>query len=81
MVVSKKLPTFARMNEPKYVITAINVLTGTRDEISGPMDYDAARARLDRELESRRRQRYQPYKSLRVERRLPVQLTFQFTNP
>lgn len=81
MVVSGKLPTFAAMKEPEYVITAVNALTGTRDEISGPMDYDAARARLDRELESRRHQRYQPYKNLRVERRLPVQLTLQFTNP
>ena len=69
------------MKEPKYVITAVNALTGTRDEISGPMDYEAAKARLDRELESRRHQRYQPYKNLRVERRLPVQLTLQFTNP
>ena len=69
------------MKEPEYVITAINTLTGTRDEISGPMEYDQAKARLDREKESRRRQQYQPYKNLRVERRLPVQLTLQFTNP
>lgn len=81
MAVSEKIPTFAAMKDPEYVITAVNALTGTRDEISGPMDYEAARARLDRELESRRRQRYQPYKNLRVERRLPVQLTLQFTNP
>lgn len=69
------------MKEPEYVITGINALTGCRDEISGPMSEDAARARLDRELESRRRQRYQPYRNLRIERRLPVQLSLQFTNP
>lgn len=74
------MSTFATMKEPEYVITGINALTGNRDEISGPMGYNQAKARLDRELESRRKQRYQPYKRLRVERRLPVQLTFQFTN-
>lgn len=64
--------------DPKYVITGINVLTGHREEISGPMDEQAARARLEREIESRRHQRYQPLKRLRVEKRLPVQLTLKF---
>lgn len=64
--------------EETYVITGINVLSGLREELSGPMTESAARARLERETESRRRQKYQPYKRLRVERRLPVQLTLKF---
>lgn len=62
----------------QYVITGVNVLTGYRDELTGPMTEEAARARLERELESRRWQRYQPYRKLRVEKRLPVQLTINF---
>lgn len=66
------------MREETYVITGINVLSGYREELSGPMTEAAAKARLEREIESRRRQKYQPYKRLRVERRLPVQLTLKF---
>lgn len=61
-----------------YVITGINTLTGYREEISRAMGEQEARDRLARELESRSRQRYQPHKKLRVEKRLPVQLTIQF---
>lgn len=61
-----------------YVITGINALTGQREELSGPMDEDAAKARLEREIANRRYQRYQAHKRLRVERRLPVQLTLKF---
>ena len=61
-----------------YVITGINALTGQREELSGPMDEDAAKARLDREIANRRYQRYQAHKRLRVERRLPVHLTLKF---
>lgn len=79
MAVSGKMPTFAAMDRNStYVITGINALTGQREEISGPMDEAAARARLEREIESRRHQRYQPHKKLRVELRLPVQLTLKF---
>lgn len=79
LVVSWKMPTFAAMEErERYVITGINALTGQREELSGPMDEDSARARLEREIANRRYQRYQPYKRLRVERRLPVQLTLKF---
>lgn len=71
--------TFAGMNDRfRYVITGINVLTGQREELSGPMDEDAAKARLEREIANRRYQRYQTHKRLRVERRLPVQLTIKF---
>ena len=62
----------------RYVITGINVLSGQREELSGPMDEDAAKARLEREIMNRRYQRYQAHKKLRVERRLPVQLTLKF---
>lgn len=66
------------MREETFVITGINVLSGFREELSGPMTEAAAKARLEREIESRKHQRYQPYKRLRVERRLPVQLTLNF---
>lgn len=64
----------------EYVITGINVLTGFREEISGPMPAAAARARLEREIENRKRQRYQAHNKLRIEKRLPVQLTIKFEN-
>lgn len=71
--------TFAAMEDRYlYVITGINALTGQREELSGPMDEDAAKARLEREIANRRYQRYQAHKRLRVERRLPVQLTIKF---
>lgn len=63
-----------------FVITGINALTGFREEISGPMPEAAARARLEREIENRKNQRYQPHKKLRMEKRLPVQLTIKFEN-
>lgn len=79
LVVCGRFRTFAAMKDrDRYVITGINALTGQREELSGPMDEDAARARLEREIANRRYQRYQPHKRLRVERRLPVQLTLNF---
>lgn len=80
MAVSGILRTFAAMKEEMYVITGVNALSGQREEISGPMGEDQARARLARELESRRRQRYQTHKKLRVEKRLPIQLTIKFND-
>ena len=64
----------------RYIITGINRLTGLRDQLTGPMDEESARARLQRELDSRKRQRYQPYTRLRVEHYDAVQLTLQFSN-
>lgn len=75
---SKKMPTFATMFDPQYVITGISRLTGEREEISRPMDEDEAQLRLDRELANRKRHKYPAYTRLRVERRLPVQLTINF---
>lgn len=62
----------------QFVITAISKLMGGRVEISGPMEENQAKERLDREKENRRHQRYQVYSHLRVERRLPVQLNLKF---
>lgn len=64
----------------RWVITGINMLTGSREEISRPMEKDEAEDRLQRENQSRRYQRYPSHKRLRVEKRLPVQLTIQFDN-
>lgn len=66
------------MKDERYVITGINCLTGRREELSRPMAKEAAEERLQREQESRRRQRFAAHKKLRVELRLPVQLTFNF---
>lgn len=78
MEVSESFLTFAPMEKKQFVITAVNRLSGYREEISGPMTRQQAEDRLQRELESRRRQRYQPHIKLRVEKRLPVQLQFNF---
>ena len=66
------------MDEAKYVITGFNALTRVREEISRPMSYSEAESRLERELASRRHQRYQLYKRLRIEKRLPVELFINF---
>lgn len=68
------------MKEKQYVITGISTLTGDREEISRPMTQEEARARLERELESRRKHKHPAYKRLRVELRLPVQLTINFAD-
>lgn len=68
------------VKEEMFVITGVNALTNLREEISGPMPAAAASARLEREIESRKNQRYQPHKKLRVEKRLPVQITIKFEN-
>lgn len=66
------------MNQEQFVVTAINRLTRIREEISGPMSRDQAEERLQRELMNRKYQRYQTHQRLRVEKRIPVQLTLQF---
>lgn len=77
---SEKSRTFVAMEHEEYVITGISRLTGDRMEISGPMPHEVALERLQRELDSRRHQRYPTYTRLRVEKRLPVQLTFKFND-
>lgn len=78
MADSKIIRTFAGMKEKRYVITGINQLTGQREELSYPMSEDEAKARLERELESRKRQKYAAHKNLKISLRLPVQLTIIF---
>lgn len=72
------MPTFAPMRQQLYCITGVNALTGQREEISRAMPYDMARERLDREIANRKYQRYQPHTRLRIEKRLPTQLTLNF---
>ena len=66
------------MNQEQFVVTAINRLTRIREEISGPMSRDQAEERLQREITNRKYQRFQTHQRLRVEKRIPVQLTLQF---
>lgn len=66
------------MKQEQFVITGVNQLTGYREELSGPMTREQAEQRLEREKANRQYQRYQPHKRLRVEKRLPTQLTIQF---
>lgn len=66
------------MDQDKWVITGLNRLTRCWEEISGPMEREVAEARLQREKENRRYQRYQTHERLRVEKRIPVQLTIKF---
>lgn len=71
-------------HEELFVITAVNRLTGQREEISGPMERTAAEARLEREKEGRLRQRHLPWHHLRMEtltavkKRRITQLTIKF---
>lgn len=67
-------------HEEKWVVTGKSRLDGFRYEISGPMTEDQARQRLAREQENRSRQRFPAYTRLRVERRLPTQLTIKFND-
>lgn len=62
----------------KYIITGKNRLTKEREQLSRPMEKDEAEDRLQREVENRRYQRYQPHTHLRLERLEAVQLTLQF---
>ena len=52
----------------KYIITGKNRLTNERDQLSRPMEKNEAEERLQREIENRRHQRYQPHTHLRLER-------------
>lgn len=61
-----------------WVITGVNRLNGYREEVSGAMPKQQAKERLEREQKSYARLRYKPYKSMRVEKLAPVQLTLKF---
>lgn len=66
------------MNDKMYIITGINRLTGQRDQLSRAMTKQEAQERLDREIASRKYQRYKPHTRLRIEHLEPAQLTIQF---
>lgn len=66
------------MNEPKFVITGRNTLTGCRDQLSRAMGEQEVRDRLERELENRKYHKHPAYTRLKVERLEAVQLTIQF---
>lgn len=66
------------MTNDKWVITGVNALTGERQELSHPMEREAAEARLQREKDNRRYQRYAAHTRLRIEKVLPTQLAIKF---
>lgn len=66
-------------NREVYVITGKNRLTGEREEICRPMSEVDAKSRLERELMSRRKQKFAYHTHLRVEKRLPTQLSIIFS--
>lgn len=66
------------MNEPLFIITGKNRLTGQRDQLSRPMSEEEAVARLDRELSNRRLHKHPAYTHLQIERLDAVQLTINF---
>ena len=74
------MPNFAAMKNDLFVITGRNRLSGYREEISGAMPRELAEERLQRERNNRRHQRYQTHTDLRIEKRLPVQLSLKFND-
>ena len=64
--------------ETMYVITGVSRLTGDREELSGAMTKEQAIERLERYKAATGRQKYPTYTRLRVEPRMPVQLTLNF---
>lgn len=75
--------TFAAMRHQEsireWVVTGVSRLSGCREELTGGMpSRQAAAERMERYKANTRTQRYPTYTRLRVEPRLPVQLTIQF---
>lgn len=62
----------------KYVITGINVLTGSRMELGYPTDLEEAQDRYARLLLNLSKMQKRPYRKIRIEAADAVQLTFQF---
>ena len=82
LAVSELFRTFAGMKrtEPKdeFLVTGLSRLSGMREELTGVMPLELAQQRMERYKLSTRKQRYPTYTRLRVERRLPIQLTIKF---
>ena len=64
----------------KYVITGINKLTGSRQELGYPTELEEAQERYARLLLNYSKMRSRPYTKIRIEAAESVQLTFQFQN-
>mgnify|MGYP007070349746 FL=1 len=66
--------------EPRYIITAINRLTGEREAISAPHSEWKARETLDKMLSTPRKTKFRPraYKYPRMERYVPKEGAMQF---
>lgn len=64
--------------QPRWHITALSRLSGTREIISGHMTREDCRRRLEREMESRSRQRFRPYVKFRIEYDSGTQLALKF---
>ena len=69
-----------KRTEPKdeYLVTGLSRLSGMREELTGVMPRELAQQRMERYKLSTRQQKYPTYTRLRVERRLPIQLTIKF---
>lgn len=61
-----------------YVITGLNVLSGRREKLSLPMEFEQAEMRLAREQAARRYKHHLTHKKLRVDLIQPEQLTIKF---
>jgi hypothetical protein len=69
------------VKEPKYVVTAVNRLTGEREEVSLPMALDKASALLMKARRSARRQKGTGHHRYRVERFVPQEGVLPFAPP
>lgn len=64
-----------------WTVTGVSRLTGEREELTGGIpSREMAVERMRRYQENTRRQRYPTYMRLRVEKRLPIQLTIPFND-
>lgn len=68
-------------SDPLFVITGKNCLTGEREVLTPPLHLVTAQCILyRRKTDHRKARRKQAYTLLRIERHLPEQLTFNFTD-
>lgn len=62
----------------KYIITGRSRLTGLRDAICKPMDYEEAERLLEREKNYCRQRKKPAFTHLKIERVQPLQLRINF---
>lgn len=68
------------MIELKFVITAVNKLTGQREVISKPMSREVAEMRLNDVVLNMKYKRNKSYSRLKVQPVPPIQLRLEFQN-